>query len=175
MTSSSPGRAQGTALRARCPLSRAGKDIILTTTRPMSGWTQSFPRTWVTPRCASASIPRRSRRLLRRRRMRCEKTLPTTSRQRAINAAPEVDRPGALQRIRSRLANHTHVSWNQFVGWLRQVEGLREVVKSPSVTHSASGRLNDIHPCPDPETLPQHRQTRSPAAGSLANESANRR
>src|SRR4030095_10747013 len=44
------------------PLSaaRAGKEIILTTTRPMSGWTQSFPRTWVTPRCASASIPRRS-------------------------------------------------------------------------------------------------------------------
>jgi hypothetical protein len=28
-------------------------------TRPMSGWTQSFPRTWVTPRCASASIPLR--------------------------------------------------------------------------------------------------------------------
>src|ERR1043166_2679354 len=26
----------------------------------MSGWTQSFPRTWVTPRCAGASIPRRS-------------------------------------------------------------------------------------------------------------------
>jgi hypothetical protein len=31
MTSSSPGRADGTALRARCPLSRAGKEIILTT------------------------------------------------------------------------------------------------------------------------------------------------
>src|SRR5262245_39164532 len=29
MTSSSPGRAQRTALRARCPLSRAGKEIIL--------------------------------------------------------------------------------------------------------------------------------------------------
>jgi len=28
MTSSSPGRAQRTALRARCPLSRAGKEII---------------------------------------------------------------------------------------------------------------------------------------------------
>lgn len=34
----------------------------------MSGWTQSFPRTWVTPRCASASIPRGPRRLLRRTR-----------------------------------------------------------------------------------------------------------
>jgi len=29
MTSSSPGRAYRTALRARCPLSRAGKEIIL--------------------------------------------------------------------------------------------------------------------------------------------------
>jgi hypothetical protein len=28
MTSSSPGRAQRTALRSRCPLSRAGKEII---------------------------------------------------------------------------------------------------------------------------------------------------
>jgi len=36
-----------------------------TTTRPMSGWTQSFPRTWVTPRCAGASIQRGSRRLRR--------------------------------------------------------------------------------------------------------------
>src|SRR5262245_36929700 len=51
------------------PLSalRAGKEIILATTRSMSGWTQSFPRTWVTPRCASASIPRRSRRSPHRR------------------------------------------------------------------------------------------------------------
>jgi hypothetical protein len=60
MTSSSPGCAYCTAIRARCPLSRAGKEIILTMTRPMSGWTQSFPRTWMTPRCAGASIPRRA-------------------------------------------------------------------------------------------------------------------
>jgi hypothetical protein len=64
------------AIRARCPLSRAGKEIILTMTRPMSGSTQSFPRTWMTPRCASASIPRRSIRLLRRRRMQSGATSP---------------------------------------------------------------------------------------------------
>ena len=33
MTSSSPGRAYRTAIRARCPLSRAGKEIILTMTK----------------------------------------------------------------------------------------------------------------------------------------------
>jgi len=33
MTNSSPGRAYRTAIRARCPLSRAGKEIILTMTK----------------------------------------------------------------------------------------------------------------------------------------------
>src|SRR5258705_1778256 len=37
MTSSSPGYAYRTAIRARCPLSRAGKEIILTMTRPDVG------------------------------------------------------------------------------------------------------------------------------------------
>ena len=37
-----------------------------------SGWTQSFPRTWMTPRYANASIPRRSMHLLRSRRMQSE-------------------------------------------------------------------------------------------------------
>ncbi len=51
----------------------------------MSGWTQSFPRTWVTPRCASASIPR-GRGAFCAGGMRCEKTLPAISRPGRIEA-----------------------------------------------------------------------------------------
>lgn len=60
---SRPCSAHGPAPVVRSPGQE--KRSSLTTTRPMSGWTQSFPRTWVTPRCASASIPRGPRRLLR--------------------------------------------------------------------------------------------------------------
>jgi len=56
--SSFPGRAYpARAVVARRPLCRARKEFITRTASPtISGWTRSFPRTWLAPRAPAASI-----------------------------------------------------------------------------------------------------------------------